>query len=133
MPSGATASTTLISVQPDTRVLVGGTFTTSGGAAETVVSRRTAQGAADSTFASGGGVTIPFKATSLTVTTSGKVLVAGSSLEELNSDGGLDTAFGNGTGVIALSVANAGVVQQSDGKIIVSGNTTGGTPEVSAV
>ncbi len=130
VPSGATASTTIISVQRDERVLVGSTFTTSGGVAETSISRRTAQGNPDTTFAGGGSVTVPFKATSLTVTTSGQVLVAGPSLERLNQDGGVDTTFGNGTGIVSLAVPMAGVVEQTDGKIVVSGTTSSGQPQV---
>ena len=128
-PPGAVARTTVIGVQPDERVLVGGIYSV-GTTNYTQIVRYTAQGALDSTWHHGSPVVVGYAATGLDVEASGSVLVVGSSMSLFNSDGSTNTGFGGGTGSVSLPLPLAGAAFQADGKILLSGNTASGDPEV---
>ena len=125
-PSGASAQTTVFGVQPDERVVVGQVYT-NGTTSFTVVSRLTAQGAADPTFTP---VTLGFTASGLIVEPSGKILVSGPDIESINGDGSIDTSFGGGTGFITTPFPLAGITAAGTGAIYADGTTSAGAMEV---
>ncbi len=128
-PGNSTVRTSLVAVQPDERVVVGGIYV-SGSTAVTEILRYTAQGFIDPTFNGGQPVTLGYSAISLSVEPNGQIIVAGAGLTQINANGTLDTAFGSG-GTVALTVPLAGVVVQSDNKILISGdNSTTNLPQV---
>ncbi len=121
-----------LAVQPDGKVLVGGSFTQYGQSALNRIARLTATGGRDFGFFIGtgfnGGVV------SLVVQPDGKVLVGGSftqygtttgqnGLIRLNTNGTHDTGFATGTGFATTTVVN-GLALQPDGKVVVVGNFT---------
>ena len=129
VPGGGTAHTDTVITQPDERVVYAASYTTTSGTTATLINRRTAQGAVDTSFYGGAGVTVNFQVSGLTLEPDGQILVAGPQLERLNQDGTVDTTFGT-NGVITLNVPAGNVAVQADGKILVSGTTSGGTPEI---
>ncbi len=126
--SGLTPSVAL--VQPDERTVVAGPS----GVDQASVVRVLPTGALDSTFGSGGSVTLSlFSLTSLARQSDGKLLVAGAAtdghnaeLVRLNSDGSLDDSFGT-DGVLRFAFvqnsSNVALVtlEQSDGLILAAG------------
>jgi uncharacterized delta-60 repeat protein len=116
-----------LAVQPDGKVLVGGSFTNVGTQGGSGVARLTAGGRVDSTFEYSG-TNAPVNA--LAVQADGKILVGGSFtsigmrshsyVARLNADGGVDMSFadpGVDGYVDALAV-------QADGKLLISGRFT---------
>jgi len=117
-------------VQPDGKVIVGGSFTTYNAVSRNRIARLKADGSLDETFIVGTG----FDATiySMALQPDGKIIVVGNfgtyngitslnNIVRLNNDGSLDPSFSIGTGLSALAYT---VVIQSDGKILVGGNFT---------
>jgi uncharacterized delta-60 repeat protein len=114
-----------LAVQPDGKVLVGGSFTQVGGLGRNCIARLNTDGKLDEGFHSDVDKTVY----RMTVQADGKIIIAGSfttvagvprsRIARLNADGSLDTGFDpnlNGT-VHAL-------VMQADGKMIVGGAFT---------
>ncbi len=129
-PGGGTAKTSTLIAQPDGRVVYAGTYRTAAGATDTYINRRTAQGNVDTSFFGGGGVIVPFAVTGMTLEDNGDILVTGGSkLERLMQDGRVDPTFGT-NGVITTNVPTGNVAVQADGKILISGTTAAGVPEV---
>src|SRR5439155_18964438 len=98
-PSGSvpTVSVYALAVQPDGKILVGGSFTNLGGAQRTNIARLNANGSLDLTF----GLTVIGRALGdvlgLVVQGDGKILVGGDGgVRRLNSDGAFDTGFNPG-------------------------------------
>ena len=133
--SGAGANNTVsaVALQPDSKILVGGNFTSynSDAAAPDRVLRLNADGTRDSAFNLGGaGADAEVRA--LVVQPDGKIIVGGNFTDynndaaapdcvlRLNADGTLDTTFNPG-GAGANAEVRA-LVLQPDGKIIVGGN-----------
>ncbi len=120
-PGGrAQPSVSAMIVQPDGKLLVGGSFLTVSGQTRANIARLTPDGAVDPLFSGSCDGTI----TALLLQTNGKVVVAGSFSQlcgqyrsgfgRLNPDGSLDTAFNPGfSGVNALAL-------QPDGKIVLA-------------
>ena len=109
-------------LQPDGKIVVGGSFTSVGGAARNRIARITAGGTADSGFNPNVGGTV----NTLVQQTDGKIVVGGSftsvggtvrnQIARLSADGTLDSSFDPN----ASSMISA-LVQQTDGKIVVGG------------
>jgi uncharacterized delta-60 repeat protein len=146
-PNGAPGATTggtsgvvdRIFVQPDGKIIVGGSFThyNDDPAAPDRFARLNANGTLDTTFNSNGAGpssnTSPFIHT-VNVQSDGKILIGGwflsynepsmpQKIARLNADGTLDTTFnpggaGGGAGVGGIYA----IVVQSDGKILIGGN-----------
>lgn len=137
-------------VLPDGKILVSGAVTTSDSSSFAVF-RYNSDGSADSTFGTNGRVVtllsgFPYSLQNLAVQKDGKILLAGVSstdrfssrfhfaLVRLNSDGILDTSFGN-NGVVTTKInasaddrdAILGILIQSDNKIVVAGYSHSGT------
>jgi uncharacterized delta-60 repeat protein len=137
------AAATAVAVQPDGKVVVAGTATTTAGKAM-AVARLNPDGTPDPTFGAGGRLIVPGVAnavvTAVAVRPDGKVVLAGSSsvvsginsdftAVRLNPDGSLDPAFGIG-GVARVDIAGANDFAQamalgSDGRIVLAGNAVG--------
>ena len=123
-------------VQPDGKLLVGGSFDTVDGLTRRGIARLNADGTVDSTFLDGmdgirsdiGQPTVY----SLARQPDGKVLIAGrfstvngvprTNVARLNADGSLDTSFDNGTSGPNDFVT--AVKRQSDGRVLITGAFT---------
>ena len=119
----------MVALQPDGKVLIGGTFTTVNGTGSRYVARLNADGSMDNTFAPGSSVNNDLRA--LVVQPDGKILIAGrfttvagqsrNRIARLNADGTLDTAFNPGTGA-NNNVRSMAI--QADGRILIGGQFT---------
>ncbi len=127
-----------VAVQPDAKVLVGGTFTSVTGVPRNGIARVNGNGSLDPAFDPGLGVEgqnagVYALALYTSGTNAGKMVIAGSfatfnrvarsSLARLNADGSLDPSFAPGTG-IEDGVVYA-VAIQPDGKVVVGGSFIG--------
>ncbi|MCP4349188.1 MAG: hypothetical protein GY795_27220 [Desulfobacterales bacterium] len=131
-------------IQPDGKIVVTG-FSYNGSDNDFAVVRYLSDGTLDTGFGTGGIVTTPIRSgddTGLvgTIQPDGKIVVAGYShngssndfaVVRYNSDGTLDTNFGNG-GIVTTLIGSGedyGCIPriQSDGKIIVTGDTYNGS------
>ncbi len=119
-----------IVVQPDTRLLIGGSFTNVNGVTRRGLARLLASGALDATFLNGlGGADSTVLAVKLQI--DGKILVAGdfrrfnnvtrSGLTRLRADGTTDPAINFGDGANAFVAA---LLVQPDRRIIIGGGFT---------
>ena len=116
-------------VQPDGKMIIGGTFTTVGGAAHTNIARLNADGSVDASFTTSANSHVK----SVAVQADGKILLGGdfttvngtarNRIARLNADGSLESTntFNPGTG--ANDYVN-GVAVQADGKIVLCGTFT---------
>ena len=146
---GANAEVTTVALQPDGKILVGGSFTTLGGGgtgtiARNRIARLNPNGTLDTTFDPGANDRI----STIALQPDGKILVGGnfttlggggtgtiarSCIGRLNPDGTIDTGFdpgatGRGTHPEDSTVFT--IVVQTDGKIVIGGELTaagGGT------
>ncbi len=119
-PNGGVAGS---AVQPDGKVVIGGTFTTVGGAARARIARLNADGTADAGFNPSADVQV----SSTTVQSDGRVLIGGifnningvarRGLARLNANGSLDAAFNPNVDGLVYSSA-----PQSDGRIVIGGS-----------
>jgi uncharacterized delta-60 repeat protein len=112
-------------VQPDAKiVVVGNTWT------DFAAVRYNTDGGLDTSFGTGGKVTLHFMPTSAAIQSDGKIIVIGSNyfpstgvtsyaIHRLNIDGSLDTLFA--TGGTVSTIGASGVAIQPDGKIILAG------------
>lgn len=115
-----------MALQPDGKILIGGSFTSYNGVSRIRLARINADGTLDTTFNPGTGANNIIY--SINVLPNGKIIIAGiftnyngvnqNRLARLNSDGSLDTSFNIGTGT-------EGGIQRTvvlpDGKILIGG------------
>ncbi len=119
-----------LAVQSDGKIVIGGSFTVFNGFEGPGIIRLNSDGTKDTTFAPTGSGEVRC----LAVQSDGKILVGGqflplngttgNDLIRLNSDGTTDTAFTTNIGSAGGSAIINAIVVQSDGKIIVAGQTT---------
>lgn len=115
-------------IQSQEMIVAGGT---------SYVTRYAANGSLDNTFGSGGITNAPFPIRALAVQADGKIVAAGYTVgtysdlavARFNSNGTLDTSFGNG-GLATVGISAGGdgalaVAVQADGKIVAAGYATG--------
>ncbi|MEY2407618.1 MAG: hypothetical protein QOF48_288, partial [Verrucomicrobiota bacterium] len=134
--SGADADIDAVAVQPDGKILIGGSFTAVNGTNRSRIARLNSSGGLDTTFNSGAGADGDILAIALQP--DGRVVLGGqftsinginrNYIARLTADGSLDTAFdpgvvngigdSSGWGVMAVAL-------QADGKVIVAGEFTG--------
>jgi uncharacterized delta-60 repeat protein len=132
-----------IAIQPDGKIVIAGTMTDSYNPLNEnlVLARYNSNGTLDTTLGGNGIVITDLgqneTGNDLALQTDGKILVAGKSysgnasdvlLVRYNSDGTLDTTFGNGGKVISDlggSDSAAGIVLQPDGKLLAAGAKDG--------
>jgi uncharacterized delta-60 repeat protein len=136
-----------VAVQPDGRIVVGGSAYI-GSVPDFAIARYNSDGSLDNSFGIGGLVTTDFSGSddygnSVALQADNKIVLAGTAdtggsrdfaLARYNSDGSLDTSFGNGglvtTDFFELDDGCSSVVIQPDGKIVVAGGTrTGGSTD----
>ncbi len=134
--SGTSDNVYALAIQPDGRIIVGGEFTSFGGATQNRIFRLNATGTLDTTFTTGSGA--DFDVLALALQPDGKIIIGGgftsyngtprAHVARLNSNGTLDTSFlntGNGADdtVVAIAV-------QTDGKVVIGGSfsSVNGTP-----
>ncbi len=137
-PIGTGAEGHSVAMQSDGKIVVGG-MCIIGGNWDFALIRYNSDGSLDNTFGTGGKTTTDFGASgdlgySVVIQSNGKIVVAGSSVSDFalaryNSDGSLDNTFGTG-GKLTTDFGGAdqgySVAIQSNGKIVVAGNTNNG-------
>ena len=115
---------TVVALQSDGKIVVGGEIGNLGG-----IIRLNTNGTLDSSFGSGGLVTMKFRVlsnvvTGLAIQPDGKIVISGTGvpgggdLERLNPNGTLDTSFGSGGRVFTFPQNPGPLVLQPDGKIV---------------
>lgn len=127
--AGAPGGVYAVAGLADGKVLIGGQFTSAGGASYASVARFQAGGAIDRTFTTGVGPDGPVYA--LAVDSEGRALLGGGfsqfnnvarpGVARLTADGALDTSFDPGTGADDLVY---GLAVQQDGKVMLAGAFT---------
>jgi len=115
-----------LTIQPDGKIIIGGTFTAYNGTSINRIARINADGSLDTSFVVGTG--LDGDGIAFAVQADGKVLVGGafttfnsvaaSNIVRLNSDGSRDSSFAIGTGA---NVTVRKIVVRADGKIFVGG------------
>jgi len=133
--SGASALVNTLTLQPDGKVLIGGTFTSYNGTTQNRIARVNGDGSLDATFLSGTAANNWVYAFGLQA--DGKILVGGeftlfsgatrNRVARLHGDGTLDPSFDPGTGA---SDSVRSLALQPDGRLLVGGLFTayGGAP-----
>lgn len=127
--TGANNAVTVLALQSDGKVLMGGNFTSYNGTSVNRIVRLNSNGSIDNTFTPGTGADAYLLA--ISVLGDGKILIGGSFINyngntvnriaRLNSNGTYDSSFNTGTG--ANNDVRA-IVVQNDGKIVVTGSFT---------
>jgi uncharacterized delta-60 repeat protein len=133
--TGANSQVNAVAVQPDGKILIGGFFGTLNGSEHGAFARLNADGTLDAAFPdilSAGG-----RVGRIALQPDGKILIGGAfstvagasrgNVARLNTDGTIDTTFGNGLAGANSSIL--GLALQSDGKVIIAGlfNRVNGT------
>jgi uncharacterized delta-60 repeat protein len=118
-----------LAVQPDGKVIIGGSFGSSFGLGPPYLIRLGADGTVDESFDLD--LAIDGPVSSVALQNDGRILIAGSftfvdnllrkSVARLNADGGLDTTF---DACVASSAGATSVALQTDGKVLMTGNFT---------
>jgi uncharacterized delta-60 repeat protein len=144
-PFGIAPRVADIAIQQDGRIVVAGNIPGATGLSDIALVRYNSDGSLDLSFDGDGTVTTDLggqeEATGVAIQADGRIVVSATILASLSSfnfdfavvrynvDGSLDTSFdGDGVAITDISVADtagAGVVVQSDGKIVVGGTTAG--------
>jgi uncharacterized delta-60 repeat protein len=127
--SGANLAVDQLALQPDGKVLIGGSFTSVGGTARNRIARLNADGTLDLSFNPGASGTGTVR--TLMLQPDGKVLIGGNftsidgtvrnRIARLNADGSLDLSFDPGSGANGIVMALA---VQPDGKVLIGGGFT---------
>jgi uncharacterized delta-60 repeat protein len=140
--AGANDEVNAIVIQPNGKILIGGSFTTVNGSSRNRIARLNSDGSLDGSFNPGSGVSggADPSVYSLAVQSDGKVLIGGSfttfdgvsrvRIARLNANGSRDSAFDPGNGATGGDDATVYSVKvQSDGKVLIAGgfNTVNGT------
>lgn len=133
--AGPGADILALALQPDGRIIIGGSFTSYNGTSRSYIARLNADGSLDTSFDPGDGFDADVQ--TLTIQPDGRIIAGGfftsfngtarNYIARLNAYGSLDTSFAPGPG------ADDGVLTsaiQSDGKILIGGGFTNyyGTP-----
>jgi len=124
--AGADDAVNAIAIQPDGKIVMGGSFTTYNDVERNFIARLNADGSLDTTFAPRAGANDAVN--TIALQPDGKIVIGGSFtayddvarnfLARLNADGSLDTSFEVGAGADDVVLALA---LQSNGKVIIGG------------
>jgi uncharacterized delta-60 repeat protein len=120
-----------IAIQPDAKIVVGGSFTTFNAVTVNRIARLNTDGTLDTTFDTNTGTGFNSTVNAIVIQPDAKIVVGGNfatfngvtvnRIARLNSDGTLDTAFDSNTGAgIGSAVENLAI--QGNGKIVVVGD-----------
>jgi uncharacterized delta-60 repeat protein len=130
MGVGGNSGVSAIAIQPDGKILVGGSFFTWNGTTVGRIVRLNSDGTVDTDFSTQVGTGAPAQVLAITLQPDGKILVGGfftswdgvtvGKLVRLNSDGSRDTDFSTQVSAGASNDVR-GIALQSDGKILVGG------------
>lgn len=131
--SGFSGDVAAFAIQPDGKILVGGSFLQYNGQDRKLIARLNTDGSLDTSFA-GSGYWYYETVSSIVVQPDGKILVAGNftrfnnepynKIIRLNADGSIDTTFNVGSGFTGGANVVYSIAMQPDGKIIAAGNFT---------
>lgn len=136
VPVGSVAVANAVAVQPDGRIVLGGTATTDHN--RFALARLTADGDVDATFANRGVKTLEPTAAGwgMALQPDGKAVIAGQGVDDgrqvymaarVGPNGSLDQSFGAG-GIVAVPIGTwamgVGVALQPDGKLVIAGDAT---------
>ncbi|MCC3160777.1 T9SS type A sorting domain-containing protein [Hymenobacter sp. 15J16-1T3B] len=126
-----------LAVQPDGKILVGGSMVNYNGQAIGGLVRLNTDGTLDPSFSAGTGIQVAAGVgvvETILVQADGHIVIGGTfssyngtavnNMVRLTASGALDTSFGIGTGPGGLTSAVRSVVQQPDGKLLVGGTFT---------
>jgi uncharacterized delta-60 repeat protein len=126
--TGANGVLSVIALQPDGKVLIGGFFSSYNGTSRNRIARLNADGSLDTSFDPGTGATGSVDAIALQA--DGKIFIGGfftsyngvgrDSIARLNADGSVDTTFLN-TATAADNGTIDSIALQADGKILIAG------------
>lgn len=131
---GASGEVQAVAVQPDGKMVLGGSFGSLGGVAHAWIGRVNADGTVDHAFSPQAGGSVWGRVSALMVQSDGKIIIGGDfgwissitrgGIARLNADGAVDSGFNPNTNGDVLSIA-----PQADGKVIIGGSFTsvGGT------
>ena len=124
--SGFNFTARAVAVQSDSKIIVGGVFTSYNGTTQNRITRLNSDGSRDTGFNTGTGLN--GASYTVAVQSDGKILIGGeftsydgttqNRITRLNSDGSRDTEFNTGTG---FDITIFSILVQSDGKILVGG------------
>ena len=124
--TGLNGAVNTITIQPDSKILVGGAFTSFNGSTQNRLIRLNSDGSKDSSFDIGTGLNEAVNTT--TIQPDGKILVGGAftsfngstqnRLIRLNSDGSKDSSFDIGTGFDSIVWST---LIQPDGNLVIAG------------
>jgi uncharacterized delta-60 repeat protein len=127
--NGVNGEVKAIAIQPDNKILIGGSFSTINGIPRTRIARLNADGSLDETFNPGTGFDNVVEV--ITLQADGKILVGGNfvfyngslsrRLVRLNSNGTFDNTFNVGMGSPDIVKS---IVLRTDGKIVIAGAST---------
>lgn len=127
---GMDSSVNAVAIQPDGKIVVGGSFTTARGTTQNYITRLNTDGTVDTGFNTGGTVGVDAAVNAVAIQSDGKIVIGGNfttargttqnRIARLNTDGTLDTGFNTG-GTIGVDGNILDVAIQSDGKIVISG------------
>ncbi len=147
IPGEVIGSASDVAIQPDGKIIVS-VLAQGQSSNDMAVVRYNTDGTLDTSFSGDGIVNTPFGndtdiANAVTLQTDGKILVAGtlingqfagSAILRLNTDGTFDTNF-DGDGIVLNSLLNGtvAVAVQTDGKILVAGNSFNGNEDYFSV
>lgn len=113
----------VVALQPDGKLVIGGTFTNVGGQVRNTIARLNADGSVDASFAS----TAPFfGVTGLAVQSDGRILALGSGsgvpnrLVRLTANGAIDSTFNPAVGFFNGPIGTFAL--QTDGKVVIGGS-----------
>ena len=118
-----------ITIQPDGKIIIGGSFASYNGTASKCIARINPDGTIDGTFNVGTGVNYSLHTTA--IQPDGKIIIGGNldslngiainSIARLHADGSIDTTFNSGTGTGGINKYIYTTTLQTDGKIIIGG------------
>jgi uncharacterized delta-60 repeat protein len=142
---GGSAAGNAIALQPDGKIVIGGTGRGDGGTGPLALAavRLKSDGSLDQSFGTGGIATVPIgsvaQATGIAIQSDGKIVLGGAAVTDhhrfvvarLNANGSIDSGFGNG-GYTTFSPDGVawGLVLQPDGRIVLAGEATSGGQRV---
>jgi uncharacterized delta-60 repeat protein len=124
LPNGAAR---IVAIQSDGKIVAGGTENGSYGLVRFNVGvAGQLDGSLDATFGVGGFANTGSFPSGLVIQTNGKIVTVDGSVHRYNSDGSVDTGFGN-AGVAAMPASSYayGLALQTDGKIVAAGSSPG--------
>ena len=126
----ASSTVSIVTLQPDGKILLGGAFSTWNGVNVYFIVRLNSDGTRDATFTTNTGTGASSNVFSISLQADGKILVGGAfstwngvtvnRIVRLNSDGTRDTTFTTNAGTAANSLVQS-IVLQPDGKILLGG------------